>query len=281
MSTETSAASATDKEALDAFEQLHEIVHVTTSGELEEQVAIEVLRATVAYVTAVFNAAGLASGRVSRRRPVLLEVRTLLKSLGVSADGVTAATRLHTTPEEVAQELAERTIAGHERGEWGPWFLDATIEALLDLEQIDTPRNTEAAREHLRSAGWCSREYVGYSEHPEHSTVVVWHHPDLPNTPPVHTDVDEDCAKAAELAAEMSRTSQAWGDVPKRSGVPTPAEDQARRELYVSCKYAFLTARERWLYLAFHRGDPGLLVAPVWGVSEAFPGGELKAEVAA
>ena len=277
MSAEVEAAPTTTG-ALDAFEYLHEVVHAAAGRDLDEEYAAAVLRAATAYVSEVFNAADLAAGRVSRRRPLLFEVRELLRSLGANKDDLRRATQLYSTPEEIAQELAERTIVGCERGEWGPWFLDATLDALLGLEQIDTTSNSEAARERLRASGWRSLEYVGYSEHPEHEIVVAWHHPDLPRTPPVHTDIDEDALRVADLTLNMKQTLTAWRDVPERPKVPTKEEERTHTEMYVSRLNAFLVAREQWLRLAFHRGDPGPLVAPVWGVSEEFPGSEAAAE---
>ena len=253
------------------------MVHTVANRESDQEYAAAVLRAATAYISEVFDAADLSSGRVSQRRPLLLEVRRLLKSLGADKSGLRDATRLPSTPEEIAQELAERTIGGCERGEWGPWFLDATIEALLELEQIDTRKNTEAARQHLRASGWRRCEYNGYSEHPEHEVVAAWHHPDLPGTPPVHTDVDKDALRVADLALNMEQALAAWRDVPERPKVPTPEEERTHRERYQRHKQAFLAAREQWLHFAFHRGDPGPLVAPVWGVSEAFPGSEAAA----
>lgn len=254
---------------LKCSEHLCEVVRAATGRELDEGYAAAVLRAAMTYASAVFNSAGLASGRVSRRRPLLFEVRELLKSLGANKDGLIRATKLYSTSEEIAQELAERTINGCERGEWGPWFLDATIEALLDLEQIDTPRNTEAARQSLHASGWRSHEYIGYAERSDGPPVVVWHQPDLPNSPPVHSDIDAAGILAADLAGNMAQASSAWRDVPKLPKVPTPQEDQAHKEQYSTRKAAYLEAHEQWLHLAYHRGDPGpLVMADAWGVSE-------------
>ena len=258
-----------EKEVLDAFEHLYEVVHTAANRESDQEYAAAVLRAATAYISEVFDAADLASGRVSQRRPLLLEVRRLLESLGANKSGRRDATRLPSTPEEIAQELAERTIGGCERGEWGPWFLDATLEALVDLEQIDTPPNTEAARRYLHASGWRSHEYIGHAECSDGAPVVVWHHPDLPNTPPVHSDIDAAGILVADLAGNMAQASSAWRDVPKRPKVPTPQEDRAHTEQYSARKAAYLEAHEQWLHLAYHRGDPGPLVeADVWGVSE-------------
>ena len=261
----------TGTEISEAFGRLHQVVSGAAGRETDMEHATEILRASTAYTSAVFNATGFDSARISRRRPLLVALRKLLGSLGAGRDGVTRATRLYQTPQEMAEELTERTVAGYEQGKWGPWFLDATLEALLELEQIDTLKNIAAAREHLRSLGWCSRSYDGYCEDPEYSTVVVWHHPDLPGTPPVHSEIDADACRTAELAANMAQTLAAWRAVPDRPKVPSPAEDRAHKELYSTTKYAFLEAREPWLRLAYHRGDPGPLVSEVWGVSEAFP----------